>query len=468
MGTLGTYRTIFGMLRVLRRLRRRESWSRAQIEEHQAAALKRLRAHAYAHSPFYREFHAGLAGRPLEELPILQKSMLRDHFDEIVTDPAVDRASVAAHAQSIRGNELFRGKYVANATSGTGGEPGYMLFNRAEWSVVLATFARFERHVGSLRGTIQRPKMAVVASATPWHLSARVGASVRSSWIPVLRLDVGMPLASIVQQLNDWQPQVLTTYASMAGMLAAEQKSGRLQIAPQRIVSTAEVLSPALRRRLQEAWGDVVHNQYGATEGGTFAVECTSPLRGTGASRRPSRGLHLFEDLFMLEVVDEQNQPVPPGQYGDKVLLTVLFNHTQPLIRYQLSDKVRLAPEPCSCGCEFSLIAGIQGRQEDILRFPGVQGGTVAVHPMVFYRIMDALPVATWQVVRESPTTLTLRLNGAGKQIQEPALVKTVSTALEQLNAVAPAITVQRETGIERNAGGKVKRIISYQEETYV
>lgn len=460
MGTLRTYRTILGMLRTLRRIRRREAWTRTQIEAHQSAALARLRAHAYARSPFYQEFHAGLYDHPLDELPVLKKSMLHEHFNAIVTDPSVERAAVAAHVQSIQGNERFRGQYVVNATSGTTGDPSYILYNHQEWLTVLASFSRFERHVGSLRGAIQRPKMAVVASATPWHLSARVGASVRSSWIPMLRIDVGRPLDSIVRRLNNWQPDVLVTYASMAGILADEQRSGRLQIAPRRIVSTAEVLSPALRRRLRAVWGDIVHDQYGATEGGTFAVECTSPLRPAGDPGRHTRGLHLFEDLFLLEVVDEQNRPVPPGQYGDKVLLTVLFNYTQPLIRYELTDKIRLATEPCACGCQFLLIDDIQGRQEDILRFPHRHGGTVDVHPMVFYRILDAAPVAGWQVIQENGN-LTLHLDGAGEQINEPALVNTVKSALERQNAVVPSISVKRTTGIERSRSGKTKRLIS-------
>ncbi|MFW6097958.1 MAG: phenylacetate--CoA ligase family protein, partial [Chloroflexota bacterium] len=336
----------------------------------------------------------------------------------------------------------------------------FILYNHEEWLTVLASFSRFERHVGSLRGALRRPRMAVVASSTPWHMSARVGASVRSSWIPMLRLDVGRPLDSIVQQLNNWQPQVLVTYASMARILADQQTSGRLQIAPRRIVSTAEVLSPALHRRLRAVWGDVVHNQYGATEGGTFAVQCASHLHTSNGAERQRRGLHLFEDLFILEVVDEQNRPLPPGQYGDKVLLTVLFNHTQPLIRYELSDKIRLAPEPCSCGCRFRLVDDIQGRQEDILRFPHRQGGTVDVHPMVFYRILDAAPVANWQVVQENGN-LTLHLDGAGDNSHEPALVNSVSSALERLDAVVPAITVSRTKDIERSTSGKTKRLIS-------
>lgn len=460
MGTLRTYRTILGMLRTLRRIRRRETWTRARIEAHQSAALARLRAHAYANSPFYREFHAGLYDRPLEELPVLTKPMLHEHFNTIVTDPSLDRDAVASHVQTIRGDERFRDQYIVNATSGTTGDPNYILYSHQEWLTVLASFSRFERHVGSLRGIMQRPKMAVVASSAPWHLSARVGASVRSSWIPMLRIDVGRPLETIVRRLNDWQPDVLVTYASMARILAGAQRSGRLQIAPRRIVSTAEVLSPALRRRLRAVWGDIVHDQYGATEGGTFAVECTSPLRRSDNGERHRRGLHLFEDLFILEVVDEQNRPLPPGQHGDKVLLTVLFNHTQPLIRYELTDKVRLATEPCSCGCQFILIDDIQGRQEDILRFPHRRQGTVDVHPMVFYRILDAAPVAGWQVIQENGK-LTLHLDDASHKLQEPALVKSVSNALEQLNAVVPTITIKRTTGIERSASGKTRRLIS-------
>ncbi len=460
MGTLRTYRTILGMLRTLRQIRRRETWTRAQIEQHQSAALARLRTHAYAHSPFYQEFHAGRYDHPLEELPVLKKSMLHDHFNAIVTDPAVDRAAVASHVQSIQGDERFRGQYIVNATSGTTGEPSYILYDQDEWLTVLASFSRFERHVGSLRGALQRPKMAIVASTTPWHISARVGASVRSSWLPMLRIDVGRPLASIVRQLNNWQPDVLITYASMARILADEQTAGRLQIAPQRIVNTAEVLSPALRRKLRAVWGDVVHDQYGATEGGTFAVQCASPRRASNGRERQTRGLHLFEDLFILEVVDQQNRPVPPGQYGDKVLLTVLFNHTQPLIRYELTDKIRLAPDPCSCGCRFQLIDDIQGRQEDILRFPHRQEGTVDVHPMVFYRILDAAPVASWQVVQENGK-LTLHLDGAGDEFQESTLVNSVSTALQRLDAVVPPIIVDKTTGIERSTSGKTKRLIS-------
>ncbi|MBI1295324.1 phenylacetate--CoA ligase family protein [bacterium] len=439
------------MLAALWRLRRQESWTRRQIVEHQAQALHGLRSHAYAHSSFYQRFHAGLTERPLQELPVLTKEMLHNHFDEIVTDSRLIREKVAAHVSTLQGAEQLLDRYFAVATSGTTGSPSFLIFNRREWATVLASFTRYERHIGSLSGIVQRPRIAVVASKTPSHVSARIGASTRSSLIPMLRLDVGAPLDSIVQRLNEWQPQMLATYASMTGILAQEQLAGRLQIAPRRIVSSAEVLTPPLRQRIEATWGPgVLFDQYGASEGGTFAVECTF-----------HRGLHVFEDLVILEVVDQQNHPVPPGEYGDKVLLTVLFNHTQPLIRYELSDSIAMSTKGCSCGCEFALIDKIQGRMEDVLALPARNGGTVPVHPMVFYRILDEVPVLSWQVVQEEER-LSILLSGDRQQVDEKALVERIQHALIKQGAANPYTVIQWKAGLARGTTGKAARIRSH------
>ena len=64
---------------------RRERWTRPQVLAHQARALESLRAHAYTRSPFYQRFHAGRMDQPLQDLPVLSKSMLMEHFDELAT-----------------------------------------------------------------------------------------------------------------------------------------------------------------------------------------------------------------------------------------------------------------------------------------------------------------------------------------------------------------------------------------------
>src|SRR6266704_5124754 len=199
-------------------------------------------------------------------------------------------------------------------------------------------------------------------------------------WMPELRMAASEPKDSIVERLNAWQPEALIAYASMMRILADEQLAGRLQITPRAVFTSSELLTEETRRRIVQAWGERLFNQYAATESGSLAAECNR-----------HRGMHLMEDLVIFEVVDQDNHPVPAGVFGDKLLITVLGSRTQPLIRYELDDSVRLAPDPCPSGHSFALIDDIQGRVEDVLSFPGVAGGVVNVHPLVFSPILESL-----------------------------------------------------------------------------
>src|SRR6266436_5075795 len=63
--------------------------------------------------------------------------------------------------------------------------------------------------------------------------------------------------------------------------------------------------------------------------------------------------------------VSSRGHPVPPGERADKIYVTNLFNHTLPLIRYEITDEVTLLDEPCRCGSGHRLIADPQGRLDD-------------------------------------------------------------------------------------------------------
>ncbi len=437
------------LLAALRQLRARDGWARAQLEAYRAEALRRLREHAYARSPFYREFHRGLTDRPLHELPVLTKAIMMERFDDFVTDRAIRLDAVRAHVAAVREGERFLDRYWVNATSGSTGRPGLFLFNRAEWTTVLASFARAHEWAGLAVSLTHRMRMASVASTTPSHMSALVARTLRSWWMPALRLAASEPLDTIVHQLNAWRPEMLVSYASMARALADEQLAGRLQLAPHLVFTSSEVLTAETRRRIEAAWGRPPFNQYAATECGGLAAECTE-----------HRGLHLIEDLVIVEVVDERNRPVPPGVYGEKLLISVLESRTQPLIRYELSDSVRLAPASCPCGRPFGLIDSIQGRLEEVLRLPGVADGEVALHPNIFHQVMDAIPAGGWQIVQEGGG-LTILLSGVSPEFVEQPLVEAVAQALAAQGADVRRIEVKRVSAIPRTTAGKAPLIRS-------
>ncbi|OGN81799.1 MAG: hypothetical protein A2X23_12110 [Chloroflexi bacterium GWC2_73_18] len=440
------------LLWLRRQLRQRDRWSRERLLAEQAEALRRLRVWAAGRSRFYREFHDGLVERPFAELPVLTKSLAMEHFDALVTDPAIRLADVEAYVAAGRGDRPFRDRYRVTVTSGSTGRHGYFLFDVAEWAAVIASFGRGADWARAGAGVMARRRVAAVSTTSPWHMSSRVAATLPRRFLPALRLDAADPLESIVERLNGWRPDLLVTYASVANLLAEEQSAGRLRIAPRAITTSSEVLTDEMRRRVVAAWGERLFDQYGATECAGIASECET-----------HRGLHLYEDLVIAEVVDGEYRPVPPGVFGEKVLVTVLFSRTQPLIRYELSDSVRLATWACPCGRPYALIDRVQGRAEETLRFPraaSVDAAEVAIHPVVFHALMDTVPATAWQLVKGSDG-LRVSLVGVPDGYADSTLVEALRRELSSRGAFVPPIAVERVAAIDRGPGGKAPLIRS-------
>jgi phenylacetate-coenzyme A ligase PaaK-like adenylate-forming protein len=408
-------RMIAELLSNLRQFQAREHWTRQQLEEFQAQAVRQVRDYAYAHSPFYQQFHTGLYDAPLQELPVLTKAMLMEHFDDLVTDRAIHLQDVRAYLANHREGERYLGRYFVMATSGSTGQPGLFVVNRSEWATMMAAEFRLFAWGGIKMHIGRRVKIAAILSTSPFHGSRQGFEALQRLWIPTLYLAASEQVDTMVERLNAWQPEVLT---------------------------------PETRRRMVQAWGKVPCDVYGATEG-VIAVESEQ-----------HQGMRLMEDLTLVEVEDQDNRPVPPGIYGDKLLITVLFRHTQPLIRYELSDSVRFAPDLDSSMPAFRLIDGVQGRVEEVLSFPAGAFGSVNVQPLVLNRIMDTLPVGGWQVVQEADG-LRVLLSGVHGTLQDELLVHTVQQALREQGAIVPSIQVHHVASIPRNAAGKAPLIRS-------
>jgi putative adenylate-forming enzyme len=440
---------ILSTLAKRRQLAGHERWSRPALAAHQAQALKALRDHAYAHSPFYRAFHRGLETAPLEALPTLTKARMMQRFDEVVTDRAIRLADVKPFVAERDPGARYLGRYWITSTSGTSGHPGLFLLDRDEWTLELATAMRAFDWAGLRLGLTRRTRVAQITSTNPSHLSTQGGRSMANWWMPTLILDASEPLASVVERLNAWRPEMLWAYASIIHVLAEEQLAGRLRIAPRSVLSASELLSDGVRTRARAAWGEVLFDTYATTDCGGVGAECSE-----------HKGLHLMDDLAIFEVVDGDNRPAPPGTFGAKLLATVFSRRTQPLIRYELDDSVRLAAEACPCGRPFRLIDAIQGRIEEVLAFATPAGGRVDLHPIVFANIMDQLPVSAWQVLQDA-AGLHLLLAGASAALDGRALALEVGEALQAHGAARPAIDVQRLVTIPKSTSGKTPLVRS-------
>lgn len=426
--------------------RRRDGWDAARIAAHQERALQRLRAATYAGSEFYRRRHAGLHDAPLNELPPVTKTDLMENFDEAVTTPDLRLADLEAHLRFVtRGGadpgRPFRGRWRVAATAGTSGRRGIFAWNRSEWASVLASYVRANDWAGVAAFPGRPVKMALVSSRVPTHQSAVVGASLASRFVPTLRLDVTAPTNETVNALNAFQPRVLVGYASALRPLAAEQREGRLHIAPAGVMSASEVLTAQAAAEMQDAWGTAPFDVYAATETAVIASPCTY------------RNLHVYEDLVIVEPVDSGGAPVPPGTTGAKLLVTVLFSRTLPLIRYEMSDTVRLDGRGCACGRSFSLLEDVEGRMEDVLRLQG-NNGLVPIHPNVFHHVLDDVAASGWQVIQE-PSALRILVAGLMPGHATGSIEAALAAALAGAGASPLPIDVQVVDRLERTALGK-------------
>lgn len=427
---------ILGTLLKLRALRRHDLWTREKLLVYQAVRLADIRAFALKNSPFYRKFHQGFENAPFEKLPVLTKRMVMDNFEELVTDPALKLAEIRKHIEQPDYGRF--GKYEIAATSGSTGAPGIFLFNPDEWQWMIASYGRAREWSGMKIRITKRSRMAVVSSTNARNVSARVGKAADTPFLPTLRIDATEPMEKIVAALNAWQPETLVAYASMAYFLAQEQQAGRLAIYPRKVFTSSEVLTRQMRETIEAVWGNCVFNEYTSTETATIAAE-----------DEQHHGLHIFEDMLVVENVDEKNQPVPDGVYGDKILITSLFSRTQPLIRYEISDSVRFKPGVGHQDLPYRLIDTLQGRSEDFLSIGGKE-----IHPNVFHDVMDGIRTQGWQIVQEPERLRILTLGLA----DAPDLAQRIHDALSAngvpVNTI-PQVAVEHVQAIPKAKSGK-------------
>lgn len=444
-------------------LARHDRWTRDDVVRHQRRRLARLLRHAVSRSDFYRDLYRDVRvdeKTALTDLPIIDKRRVMENFDRLVTDRRLKLADLEAHLRQMGEDAYYLDQYRVLATAGTSGLRGVFVFSRREWRVELANALRWHRFMGVGPRLFGRIRISALGADRPIHVSARLTESGDIGAFNFQRLPVTMPIDDLVGALDAFQPQVLLAYPSIAALLAAEQLEGRLDIHPDAISTHSERLSAEMARRIERAWRTRPYDHYGLTELSTFGVEC-----------RYHRGLHMLDDLFIAEVVDADYRPVAPGRMGTRLLLTNLYNFTQPLIRYEVSDMLTIAAEPCPCGRPFPLLSSIGGRSEEIVRLDSADGRGVALSPAVLSSMVEEIDDIAEFRIGAAPDRLDLELVTTARAAQ-PAVEERVRRRLQErlaaMGAKPPRIDIAFRDRLERSgaAMGKLKMIRTLPAET--
>jgi len=428
----------------------RLTWTSERLRDERRVGLRAILAHAKVRSPWHGRRLAGVDVERVEEvdlrsLPTMTKDDLMAHFDEIVTDPHLTRDVVEAHLAGLTADAYLLDEYHACASGGSSGRRGTFVYDFEGWVVTFVSSLRFNlRMAADVMGDASRvTPMAMIMADKASHMTSAFAQTFPPPDGGIERLPATLPLERIVARLNAIQPAYLMGYSSMIHQLAHEASAGRLRIAPRLVGVGSEPVLPEMREAVTRTWGAPLFNGFGSTEG----------LMGGSCSA--GQGIHLSDDLFVIEAVDARGTPVPPGERAAKILLTSLVNRTQPLVRYELSDEVTVLEGSCPCGSSLLRIGDIQGRLDDCFTYRG--GPTV--HPLTFRS-----PLGRDRHVVEYQVRQTARgahvLVVAQVAVDTERLAATLRSALAEQGLADAEATVTRVDALDRQATGKLRRFV--------
>ena len=338
----------FARWRTAREHRRSAKLTRAELEAEKLVKFRRLVRYAEQRSPYYRRIIAerriDLASCTPSDFPVLTKSLLMRHFDEISTVPGVTKSAIAEFlTRSHDPAELFLGRYRVIHTSGSSGEVGYFVYSSVDWARGTTMRRQGGRPVrkGGAKGKF---RVAYYAAVDGHYAGVTLISAFKSGlarfFADLEMFEVNDPLADVLTKLNAFQPEVLIGYTTALKILAAEQRRGALKLERVINVTTAgEACTPADMTLLSETFGCQVVNSYG----------CSEHL-GMGASPPGGDKIVLYDDDLVFELE------------SDHTLVTNLFNHTLPLIRYRMADVLRQVPS--GEHAPYLVIESLVGRNE--------------------------------------------------------------------------------------------------------
>jgi phenylacetate-coenzyme A ligase PaaK-like adenylate-forming protein len=280
-------------------------------------------------------------------------------------------------------------------------------------------------------------------------MTFRGGASMDVGLYRTKRFAATDPMPRLIAELEAYQPDFILGYPSILALLAQEQELGHLRIAPRGIITSSEVCTEAMSAAIQHAWGSAPLNCLGLTETGITAMSCEAHT-----------GLHVFEDLCIVEAVGAHNRPVPARTPGAKILVTNLYNRVQPIIRFEVTDLVTLDDAACACGRTLQRIIALDGRSDDILELPGKQG-KVVLHPLRLRSILGAEPaVLQYQITYAGHSLEVQVVLATGASPEKTAQLRAALEETLRSAGTDLPVVVRATAAIDREPGpGKLKLV---------
>jgi len=245
----------------------------------------------------------------------------------------------------------------------------------------------------------------------------------------------------MLSALKAMRPSMLFAYPSILSILAGINREADAPLRFPKAVSSSEMLTGRARALISDSFGCGIRNYYGSNESWALAWEC-----GRGS-------MHVNSDSVILEVVGRDGRAVREGEKGE-VLITSLWRHSMPFIRYRLGDIAALGGK-CACGRGLHVIRSLEGRSVQLITLPSGKG---AAWSQVAQQLSNIHGLLGYQVIQESREALrVLAIPDAGRPCGKAEIIRLFHAILPERMDVE----VEFVDDIPRSASGKMREFVS-------
>lgn len=421
-------------VRVRRELEETQWWDAERLRKLQNQRLQDLLLHCQQQVPYYQKVFQewGIQAEHIQDvsqlstLPLLDKAAIRDHLDTL-------KASNA-------------GELTRFNTGGSSGTPLIFFIGKRRVSHDVAAKWRATRWWNVDIGDPE-----IVFWGSPIELGAQDRMRVwrdrlfRSLLLPAFDMSASR-LDEFIIAIRRFRPRMLFGYPSAFNLLAehAKARGQRMDDLGIRVVFvTSEKLYDEQRTRIETTFGCPVANGYGGRDAGFIAHQC------------PSGGMHITAEDILVEIIDSQGQPLPPGEAGE-IVVTHLATHEFPFIRYRTGDIGVLDDRRCDCGRGLPLLREVQGRTTD---FVVAADGTV-MHGLALIYILRELPgVQSFKIIQERRDFTQVLIQPSG--VPDEQVTARVVEGFRQRLGESVTVTVEWVDDIPTEASGKFRYVVS-------
>lgn len=343
-----------------------ETLSRPEIKNLQLERLQATVRHCM-NSPFYKQRFDSIKLRPedirslddLSKIPFTTKQDLRETYPFGIASVPLSKC-VRLHS-----------------SSGTTGNPTVILHTQRDLDQWANAVARCLYMVGC------RPDDVFQNSSGYGMFTGGLGFQYGAERLGMLTVPAaaGNTLRQLkfIKDFGTTALHAIPSYASRLFEVMVEQGiDPRRDTKLRTLVIGAEPHSEETRRRIEDMLGVKAYNSFGMSEmcGPGVAFEC-----------KEQNGLHIWEDYYIVEIVDPDTlEPVPDGELGEMVLTTI-NREAMPLLRYRTRDLTRILPGECPCGRHHMRLDRMQGRSDDMIILKGVN-----IFPIQIEKILMQYP----------------------------------------------------------------------------